>query len=175
MTSTKTPTLPALDVKHARYWVAYGFGAGLSPVAPGTVGTLVAVPIYLLLSPLPTLLYLIVLGALIAVGVWACESVAQELGQDDPSAIVWDEILGFLVAMIAVPSGLIWVVAGFLLFRLFDVKKPWPINIVQRRGGKFSIILDDLIAGAMTWVVLHGLALIVEASNRGAHGLVPAH
>jgi phosphatidylglycerophosphatase A len=150
--------------------VAYGFGAGLSPWAPGTVGTLVAVPIYLLLSLLPVALYLGVLAVLIGVAVWACGSAARDLGQQDPPQVVGDEIVGFLVAMAAAPAGLVWVVAGFLLFRLFDIYKPWPVSVVDgRMGGGLGIVLDDLVAGAMTWVVLWTLSEMVTASLRYAH------
>ena len=169
MSTTSNPdsgVAAAFDARRPEHWIAFGFGAGLAPMAPGTMGTLVAVPIYLLLVwILPTTLYVIAVAALIALGAWACERVLRETGAADPPAIVWDEVVGFLVAMTAVPLGLPWVIAGFLLFRLFDVYKPWPVSWAQNRfRGGLGIIADDLVAGALTWVILHGMHRIVIAS-----------
>ncbi|WP_462320554.1 phosphatidylglycerophosphatase A family protein [Halochromatium sp.] len=157
---------PLFQPSRPDHLIAYGFGAGLSPMAPGTMGTLVAIPIYLVLANLPGLVYLLALAALIAVGVWACGKVAAEIGEDDPAAIVWDEVVGFLVAMAAAPVvSLAWILMGFLLFRLFDIYKPWPVSWAQDRfRGGVGIIADDLIAGALTWVVLSFMAMIVSAS-----------
>ncbi|MBK5930252.1 phosphatidylglycerophosphatase A [Halochromatium salexigens] len=157
---------PTFQPSRPEHLIAYGFGAGLSPKAPGTMGTLVAIPIYLLLANLPGLVYLLAVAAMIGVGVWACGKVAAELGEDDPSAIVWDEVVGFLVAMAAAPVvSLAWIIMGFLLFRLFDIYKPWPVSWAENRfRGGIGIIADDLIAGAMTWVVLTLMAMIVSAS-----------
>ncbi|KAA6187836.1 phosphatidylglycerophosphatase A [Thiohalocapsa marina] len=169
MNQSSTSTRPGgFQPGNIRHWLAYGFGAGLSPQAPGTVGTLVAVPIYLLLSQLPLLLYLLVLAVMIGVGVWACTETAREIGSDDPPAIVWDEVVGFLVAMMAAPAGWVWVITGFLLFRLFDIYKPWPVSAADggARGG-VGIMLDDIIAGLMSFAVLQCLAMIVESSLRG--------
>ena len=167
--ATDAATSASFQVRNIRHLLAYGFGAGLSPWAPGTVGTLVAVPIYLVLSTLPQGVYLLVLAAMIAAGIWACGATARDIGSDDPSAIVWDEIVGFLVAMMAAPAGWVWVIAGFLLFRAFDIFKPWPIgNLDKRVRGGLGIMLDDIIAGLMTLVVLQFLAMIVTSSLRGA-------
>lgn len=157
---------PAFHPSRPEHWLAYGFGAGLSPMAPGTMGTLVAIPIYLVLASLPGLVYMVAVAALIAVGIWACGKVAAESGQDDPPAIVWDEVVGFLVAMAAAPVvSLAWIIMGFLLFRLFDIYKPWPVSWAQERfRGGLGIVADDLIAGAMAWVVLTFMAMIVSAS-----------
>jgi phosphatidylglycerophosphatase A len=166
--TSSTPAQPTFKTDDIRHWVAFGLGSGLSPWAPGTAGTLLAVPIYLVLSMLPLLGYLVVVAVLIAAGVWACDAVARDLSADDPPAIVWDEIVGFLVAMIAAPAGWIWVITGFVLFRLFDIYKPWPIRSVQERvRGGAGIVADDLAAGLMTFVVLQLLAMIVAASLRG--------
>lgn len=147
--------LPHFGWRRPHHWLAYGLGAGLFPWAPGTMGTLVAIPLYLLLRPLPLLGYLGVLLALFLLGVWACGKTARELGAQDPSAIVWDEILGFLLAMTAVPPGWPWLLAGFALFRGFDILKPWPIGLLDKRlRGGLGIMLDDIAAGALTWVLL---------------------
>lgn len=170
LSSSNSATTAAFDTGNVRHWLAYGFGAGLSPKAPGTFGTLVAVPIYLLLSMLPMAAYLAVLAVMIAVGIWVCGTTANDVGADDPPGIVWDEIVGFLVAMIAAPSGWIWVITGFLLFRLFDIYKPWPAGTINRRlRGGLGIMLDDIVAGLMSLVVLQSIAMMVAASLRGAH------
>jgi phosphatidylglycerophosphatase A len=172
MTNTSADSAAAsasFQAGNIRHLLAYGFGTGLSPWAPGTVGTLVAVPIYLVLSTLPFWFYAVAVVAMIAVGVWACEAAARDIGADDSPAIVWDEIVGFLVAMMTAPVGWAWVIAGFLLFRAFDIFKPWPIGTVDKRvRGGLGIMLDDIIAGLMTFVVLHFMHLIVVASLRGA-------
>ena len=151
--------MPRLDWRRPHHWLAYGLGTGLLPRAPGTAGTLAAVPLYLLLRPLPLSWYLGALFLLFLIGIWACGLTARELQTQDPSAIVWDEILGFLVAMTAAPPGWPWIVAGFALFRFFDILKPWPISVLDRRiKGGLGIMLDDLAAGAVSLVILKAAA-----------------
>jgi phosphatidylglycerophosphatase A len=148
------------DPRRAHHWIAFGLGSGLSPWAPGTVGTLAAIPLYLLLSPLPLAAYLAVLALVSGIGVWACALTARDLGEDDPSAIVWDEFAGYLLTMAAAPAGWPWVLGGFVAFRIFDIWKPWPIGAAEGvRPHGIGIMLDDLVAGAMAWGVL-GLAAI---------------
>lgn len=143
--------MPYFTGYHPHRWLAYGLGAGLFPWSPGTLGTLVAIPLYLLLRPLPLIEYVGLLSLLFLIGVWACGKTARELEAQDPSAIVWDEVLGFLLAMTAVPPGWPWLLAGFLLFRGLDILKPWPIGTLDRRlQGGLGIMLDDVAAGAMT-------------------------
>lgn len=110
------PLRPRWDWRRPHQWLAFGFGAGLSPWAPGTVGTLVAIPPYLVLQALPPLGYLLVLALMFLVGLWACDKTARELGASDPGAIVWDEILGYLVTMALAPPGWTWIFLGFILF-----------------------------------------------------------
>jgi phosphatidylglycerophosphatase A len=163
---TATPNFNTSDAKH---WLAFGLGAGLSPKAPGTAGTLVGVALYLVLSMLPVALYVLVVAGLFAAGLWAVGAVADQIGSEDPSAIVWDEVVGFLIAMIAAPAGIMWIIAGFLLFRAFDILKPWPIADFEGRfKGGLGIMLDDVVAGLYTWLVLHVLWMMVEASLRGS-------
>jgi len=112
---------------------------------------LVAIPLYLLLRPLPFIGYVGLLSLLFLIGVWVCGKTARELEVQDPSTIVWDEVLGFLLAMTAAPPGWPWLLAGFLLFRGLDILKPWPIGALDRRlQGGLGIMLDDIAAGAMT-------------------------
>lgn len=151
----KTPELTNLI-----HLLAFGFGAGLAPKAPGTFGTLMAVPFYLVLARLSLDLYLGVLALAILAGIWICGRTSRDLGVHDHPGIVWDEFAGFFVTMIAAPAGWLWVVVGFVLFRVFDILKPWPIGWLDRRvQGGLGIMLDDLLAGAYAWVVLQLLAL----------------
>lgn len=157
--------VPNFDWRRPHHWIAYGFGSGLVPWAPGTFGTLAAVPLYLLMAPLPLVWYLGILVVMFLVGLWACGKTARELNAHDPNAIVWDEFLGYLLAMTAAPQGWEWVLLGFVLFRFFDILKPWPILAIERRvRGGFGVILDDLIAGVMAMAVMHLVGTLVYSS-----------
>ena len=141
--------------------IAFGFGAGASPVAPGTLGTLVAVPFWLRLQPLDPVVYLLSLGLLFGFGLWICGRTARALGVHDHPGIVWDEMVGLWLTLYLAPPAWWAVLAGFLLFRLFDILKPWPISLVDRRvQGGLGIMLDDVLAGAMAWGVLHAGLLL---------------
>ncbi len=143
-------------LRHPVHFLSLGFGSGLFPVAPGTAGTLAAIPLYLLLARLDLSAYLAVTVLLFAVGVYLCELTSRELGGQDHPAIVWDEIVGYLITMIAAPPKIEWLVAGFLLFRLFDILKPWPIRVLDRRiKGGLGIMLDDVLAGIFAALILH--------------------
>lgn len=122
---------------------------------PGTFGTLVGVGVYLCLPTLSLIHYLLLVSALFAAGVWICGRAAGNLGVHDHASIVWDEIVGYLVAMLAAPPGWVWVVAGFVLFRLFDIWKPWPIHWLDRHiHGGIGIMLDDLLAAIYAVILL---------------------
>jgi len=137
------------------HWLAFAGGAGLAPRAPGTFGTAAAVPLYLLLEPLPLTAYLALVGLLFLVGIPVCGRTARDLGVHDHPGIVWDEVVGYLVTMAAAPPGWGSVVVGFLLFRLFDILKPWPIGVLDRRlRGGLGIMADDLLAGVFAALVL---------------------
>lgn len=139
---------------------AFGFGSGLAPFAPGTFGTLAAIPLYWMLSFLPLWLYSLVLLAAIIFGIWVCGESAKRLGVPDHGGIVWDEFVGFWITMLAAPSGLVWILVGFVLFRIFDIWKPWPIYIVDDKvKGGLGIMLDDMIAGAYAFMIMQILAL----------------
>jgi len=143
-------------------WLAFGFGAGLAPRAPGTAGTLMAVPLFLLLDRLPGYGYLLATLLVTLAGVWVCGRASQLLGVHDHPGIVWDEFAGFFITMLAAPAGWSGIVAGFALFRLFDVWKPWPIGWVDRRvHGGMGIMLDDVLAGLMAAAVLWGSGLLL--------------
>jgi phosphatidylglycerophosphatase A len=141
-------------------FLAFGFGAGLAPKAPGTAGTLVALPLYLWLSQFSQPVYLAALILAILAGIWICGSASARLGTHDHPGIVWDEIAGYLVTMIPASGSWISLLAGFVLFRLFDIWKPWPIGIADRNiSGGAGIMLDDLLAGIPAAV---GVALIAR-------------
>ena len=155
--------IPAARLKDPVLFLALGFGSGLSPKAPGTLGTLAALPVYYLLSGLPLGGYLLIVTLLAVAGVWLCGRAAQRLGVHDHPGIVWDEIVGFLLTMAGTEASLASILAGFALFRAFDILKPWPIGWCDRHvEGGLGIMLDDLLAGAAAALVLHlsGLAAI---------------
>ncbi len=136
--------------------LSFGFGAGLSPVAPGTIGTLVAIPIYLVLASFSTAVYLSSVIVIFMLGCWTSRRTSDALGVHDHPGIVIDEIVGYLVAMLFVPLGWYWIIAGFLLFRIFDIFKPWPISMVERHvKGGIGIMLDDLLAAVYSLLFLH--------------------
>ena len=147
------------------YWIAFGFGSGLSPKAPGTCGTLVAIPLYLGLSVLPSWLYLLAVIVAFGIGVYVSSIVTRELGIEDFSGVVWDEIVGYWLTMLFVPPHIMWVILGFLLFRLFDIVKPFPISWVEKRvQGGLGIMLDDVLAAIPAWGILQCLCYYVERS-----------
>jgi len=134
---------------------AFGFGSGLAPKGPGTAGTLVAVLLYPLLAILPMYAYLGFLVLAVGVGILVCGAAADKLGVHDHGGIVWDEFAGFWLAMIGAPATWPWLLGGFVLFRIFDIWKPWPISLLDEKvGGGFGIMLDDLLAGLYTLVLL---------------------
>ena len=144
-------------------FMALGAGAGLAPRAPGTFGTLVGIPL-LFLMPQHVGLNLLVIAVLFAVGVWCCDVCAKELGVHDHPGIVWDEVVGYLLVMVAVPRTLLFVVLGFILFRFFDILKPWPIKVVdQNVHGGFGIMVDDVVAAVFAAIVLQIIVLVIGA------------
>ncbi len=152
---------PHFDPRRFDHWLAYAGGAGLAPWAPGTWGTLAAVPLYLLLSGLPLSLYAAVVTGAFLLGVPVCGRVARELDREDPGAIVWDEVVGYLVTMAAAPRGWIWLLVGFVLFRLLDICKPWPVSWADRRlHGGLGIMTDDLLAGLGALGLLQAIRLL---------------
>jgi len=144
-------------------WLACGFGSGLAPLAQGTFGSLAALLPWLALRELPPWLYVLVLLAGFAVGVRACDVAGRALGVDDHRSLVWDEFIGQWLALLPLLPALLpaagfswWMLgAGFALFRLFDVWKPWPIRWFDRRvKGGFGVMIDDAIAGVFAAIVL---------------------
>jgi phosphatidylglycerophosphatase A len=141
------------------HFLAFGLGSGAAPYAPGTFGTLAAIPVYLVFVQFMAWpIYGLIVAAMFVFGVWLCDRTERDIGVHDHSGIVWDEIVGYLVTMFAIPVSWIWVVAGFFLFRLFDVWKPFPVRQLERRyQNGFGNMADDLLAGVYANLVLHGL------------------
>ncbi|WP_454780580.1 phosphatidylglycerophosphatase A family protein [Legionella sp. WA2022007384] len=141
------------------YFIAFGFGSGLMPTAPGTWGTLAAIPVYLLLMGSNWVVYLLFTLLAFLLGVWVCEKVSQDLGVHDYKGIVWDEVVGYLLTMFMAPHGVKWMICGFVLFRIFDIWKPQPIDYIdQKVRGGFGIMLDDVLAAVPAWLLMQLLA-----------------
>lgn len=143
-------------------FLALGAGSGLAPKAPGTFGTLAAIPLVLLMpNYLPV--YCAIVLVLFALGVWLCDTCADNLGVHDHPAIVFDEWVGYLITMVAVPRSLWFVALGFVLFRLFDVLKPWPIGMADKRvSGGFGIMVDDVIAGVFAAIAMQVIIVLLN-------------
>jgi phosphatidylglycerophosphatase A len=138
--------------------LAFGFGSGLSPKAPGTLGSVAAIPIWLLLSQLSQPFIITAIVASAVVGVAICGRAATQLGVHDHGGIVWDEFVGLWITMAFLPSNYVMLLVGFLLFRFFDIVKPWPISwLDQKVSGGLGIMLDDIVAGvaagASGWLI----------------------
>lgn len=137
-------------------FLALGFGSGLAPKAPGTFGTLAAIPIYLVMTPLTATWYAIIVAIMAIVGVYICGKAATDVGVHDHPAIVWDEFVGFLITMFMIPPSWQSIAVGFVLFRLFDIFKPWPISWLDKNcHGGFGIMIDDVVAGLAALVGMH--------------------
>jgi phosphatidylglycerophosphatase A len=154
--------ISARRLLHPVDFLALGFGSGLLPFAPGTAGTVAAIPVYLLLQPLAAPYYVVIVVLLALAGIAICGQTANRLGVHDHPGIVWDEIVGYLVTMAFAPPGWLWIGLGFVLFRLFDIVKPWPIRWCDRQvGGGLGIMLDDLLAGVFSAALLQLLAIFL--------------
>jgi phosphatidylglycerophosphatase A len=147
---------PGFLVRHPAHFIALGFGTGLSPIVPGTFGTLLAFPLYAMLAqaftPLGVALAIV---ALFGVGVWACGRTGRDLGVPDHGAMNWDEVVAFLAVLLLTPEGLGWQVGAFVAFRFFDMVKPPPIRRVERaiKGG-LGVMADDVVAAFYAVLVL---------------------
>jgi len=151
-------------ISRPAHFVAFGFGAGLAPFAPGTWGTLLALPLYWIVSPeVGALEYLLGVLVLFLLGIWACEVTGRALGVADHGGMVWDETVAFLLVLFFVPGSLVWQAWAFLLFRLFDILKPPPIRHFDRtlKSG-FGVMFDDLIAAFYALLVLAVVKALLE-------------
>lgn len=142
--------------RHPAHFLAFGLGSGLAPTAPGTFGTLAALPLYYLLAGFTTPAQLdLIIGIAVIAGIWICGKTGRDLGVADHSGIVWDEIAAFWIVLAAIPQTPLWVAAAFGLFRLFDIWKPFPINWFDAHlKNGFGVMFDDLLAAGYTLLVL---------------------
>ena len=149
------PTPKELALGTPSGFLAFGFGSGLSPIAPGTMGTLVAIPFAILLRDLSVPVFWVVLFALFWLGVWLCGHVSKKLGVHDHGGIVWDELVGYWLTVAFVPMQWSWLLAAFFVFRFFDIYKPWPIRQLDKNvPGGFGIMIDDILAAIYSMAVL---------------------
>jgi phosphatidylglycerophosphatase A len=149
-------------MKHFILLLATGFGVGYSPIAPGTLGTLVAIPVYYFLSNITSPIYEITVIGFFFLSVWISENAEAFFGKKDDQRIVIDEIIGFLVTMLWVPKMLPFIIMGFFLFRFFDILKPFPIRRMERKlKGGFGVVLDDVLAGVYANIILHLIHLFI--------------
>ncbi len=159
------PLQPDLAFVHSRlaHFIAFGAGVGLSRLAPGTFGTLVAFPLFWLLdSFLEPFALLLAIDILFIMGIWACGITGKALSSHDHSGMVWDEIVAFMLVLYFIPEHWLWYIAAFVLFRFFDILKPPPIKYYERkfRGG-LGVMFDDLLAAFYTLLCLAGWKSLV--------------
>jgi len=144
-------------------WLSSWFGTGLFPKAPGTFGTLGAVPLVLGAQSFKPLFYALGLGAFILIAVWVSDRTEKILGRPDPQEVVIDEVAGLLLTFFLLPLSWFSLVLGFILFRIFDILKPFPAGRLERIGGGLGIVLDDLMAGFYTNLALRACLLLLNA------------
>ncbi|WP_133406081.1 phosphatidylglycerophosphatase A family protein [Parashewanella tropica] len=159
---TQDTNVKKLSLANPVHFLALGFGSGLAAKAPGTFGTLAAIPLYLLLSQFSLPVYLLVTLVVSVVGIYICDKASKDMGVHDHGAIVWDEVAGLLITMIAAPAGWMWLLIGFGLFRFFDIIKPWPIKWLDSKvSGGFGIMIDDVVAGIFALACLQLIYIFV--------------
>jgi len=149
---------------HPAHLVAFGFGSGLAPKAPGTVGTLLGLPLYWLIEAaapdLPNQIALVLAAFLL--GVWACGRTGRALGVADHGGMVWDEIVAFALVLLFTPAGGLWIALAFALFRLFDILKPWPIRVADAHlKNGFGVMFDDILAAGYAIAAIKGMQCLV--------------
>lgn len=151
---------PKIIWENPLIFIACGFGSGAMPYAPGTFGTLMIIPFYLLIQNVSLSTYLLILFAAIIFGIWICDLASKTFDTHDHPSIVFDEFVGFAVTMIAAPKGWLWILLGFILFRIFDIWKPLPIKwFDQHIKNGLGVVLDDVIAGVYAFILLQLLAI----------------
>ncbi len=144
-----------LMFSHPLHCLSFGLGTGLSPKAPGTVGTLLGFPLYVTLTGLTVQAQWLALLVLFLLGIWCCAFTGRALGVSDHGAIVWDEVVAMAAVLMTVPHTWAWGLAAFACFRLFDIWKPFPINWVDARvKGGLGVMLDDVLAALLAVAVL---------------------
>lgn len=150
------------DLSKPHQLLALGFGSGLIKPAPGTWGTLAAIPFVMLMAQLGTLGYIVITLLSCIVGVWICGKCAEDVGVHDHASIVWDEFAGFFITMALVEPTALHLFIGFALFRFFDIVKPWPIRVLDKKvHGGIGIMADDILAGIFAFISLQAIVHIV--------------
>ena len=151
-------------LSHPIHFLALGFGSGLLKPAPGTWGTVAGIPLLILFSQLfdfASLSYLLVCVIGFLIGIYICGKTARDVGVHDHSSIVWDEVIGLFIAMLWLPLSVKTLLLAFILFRFFDILKPWPISYLDKHvHGGFGIMIDDVLAGLMACAVIHLLLFV---------------
>lgn len=146
------------DMEKAIGFLATGFGAGRLPGPKGTYGTLVAIPLSLIFSQLPTIPYLLTIITMVFVAVWVSEQMVRITGNHDPQIVVIDEIVGYMIAMALIPHNIGFMVLAFVLFRICDIVKFWPIRWFEKNlTGGWGVVMDDVAAGVVVQLLLRGL------------------
>ncbi len=149
--------------KYPVHVLAYGFGTGLIPFAPGTFGSLIGVVLFWFMAGLAPMPYAAIVVVMFVAGIFICGQTARDVGAVDPGFIVYDEVVGFLVAMYMLPADWRWIASGFVIYRVFDIWKPFPIHYVEDKLGLGSgIMTDDVIAGIYTLIILQLARLLIE-------------
>lgn len=149
------------DLTKPHQLLALGFGSGLLKPAPGTWGTLAAVPFVLLMAQLGDVVYVTLTLLSCIVGVWLCGRCADDVGVHDHPSIVWDEFAGFFVTMAFIEPTILHLCIGFALFRFFDIVKPWPISVLDKNvHGGLGIMADDILAGVFAFISLQAIVHI---------------
>lgn len=152
----KSKSTDCFTITNPIHFLALGFGSGLAPKAPGTFGTLAAIPVLLILSLFSLPVFILATVLVCLAGIYICGKAAEDAGVHDHGAIVWDEIAGFLITMLFIPVTWQTVIVGFVLFRFFDIIKPWPISFIDKHcHGGVGIMLDDIVAGFMALACMH--------------------
>jgi phosphatidylglycerophosphatase A len=147
------------------HFVACAFGFGALPWMPGTWATLAAIPLVIALKHFPEAVYISISVALVLLGVYLCDVFNRDMGTEDHPACAWDEMSSFLLVMIFLPPNWYYLLIGFVLFRFFDILKPWPIGWVDRKvHGGFGVMLDDVIAALFSLIILHAIAWLITGN-----------
>ena len=155
MDNDNNARVPARLLLNPIHLLSLGLGSGLSPKMPGTMGSLVGIGLFLLLPTLAWQTYLSITVIALILGIYLCAETARALKVHDHPAIVWDEIVGIFITLFMVPKTWPWILLGFVLFRLFDILKPWPISLADKHiKGGLGIMLDDVIAGLFSLLII---------------------
>lgn len=159
---TNQPSLKLL-FQHPAYFFGLGFGSGLAKIAPGTFGTLMGLPLFWLIADYSFPTQLATITALFIIGIYFCSATGKAIGVADHGSIVWDEIVAIMLVLTFTPIALQWWLAAFLLFRLFDIWKPFPIRQCDARlKGGFGVMLDDLLAAIYAIISLKIVLWIIS-------------